>query len=105
MQPTVTPVINFPTLFQNALPTFKFTGKTPGDVISDLLPYIFIIAGLILFGLLIFGGFSLMTSAGSPENTKKAQGKITSALIGFLIIFVAYWLAKILETIFKIQIF
>ena len=84
---------------------FKFAEKTIGDIISALLTYIFAIAGIILFVFLILGGFELLTSAGDPEKAKKAQGRITSALIGFLIIFLAYWLAQILEVIFGITIF
>ncbi len=84
---------------------FTFKEKTVGEIISALLPYVFIIAGLILFAMLIFGGFELLTSAGNPESVKKAQGRITSALIGFLIIFLAYWLTQILEVIFGITIF
>ena len=75
-----------------------------GDIISAFLPYIYVIAGLILFGLLVIGGFGLLTSAGNPDSVKKAQSKIVSALTGFVIIFISYWLAQILEIIFKIQI-
>ena len=39
------------------------------------------------------------------DKEKKAQGKITSALVGFIIIFLAYWLTQALEIIFGIQIF
>jgi len=78
---------------------------TIGKIISALLPYIFALAGLILFIFLIMGGFELLTSGGNPESTKKAQGRITSALIGFLIIFLAYWITQILEVIFGITIF
>jgi len=78
---------------------------TFGEIISNLLPYIFSIAGLILFIFLILGGFELLTSGNNPEKVKKAQGRIASALIGFLIIFLSYWIAQLLEVIFKIQIF
>ncbi|MGB9706506.1 MAG: hypothetical protein ACPLXP_00315 [Microgenomates group bacterium] len=77
---------------------------TLGDIISALLPYVFAIAGVILFALLIFGGFELLTSGGNPETTKKAQGRITFALVGFLIIFLAYWIVQILEVVFGITI-
>jgi len=97
--------INFQQLINQALPTFKFKTGTLGDVISALLPYIFVISGLILFVFLIWGGFELLTSGGDPEKAKKAQARITSALIGFLIIFLAYWLTQILEVIFGISIF
>lgn len=78
---------------------------TIGDIISALIPYILVLAGLILFGFLIFGGFELLTSAGDPKKVQSAQGKITSAIIGFIIIFVAYWLVQILEIIFGLKIF
>jgi hypothetical protein len=78
---------------------------TLGEIISALLTYIFAIAGIILFVFLIMGGFELLTSGGNPESAKKAQGRITSALIGFLIIFLAYWITQILEVIFGIKIF
>jgi len=83
---------------------FEFEGASLGDIISALLPYILVIAGLVLFFMLIAGGFGLMTAAGSPDKTKAAQGKITSAIIGFVIIFISYWLAKILEIILGINI-
>ena len=75
-----------------------------GSIVTELLKYIFVLAGLTLFILLIIGGFSLLTSGGSPDKMKAAQGKITSAVIGFVIIFISYWLVRILEIVFGISI-
>ncbi len=75
-----------------------------GDIISSLLPIIMVLAGLVLFIFLIIGGFGLLTSGGSPEKMKASQGKITSAVIGFVIIFISYWLVRILEIVFGISI-
>jgi len=75
-----------------------------GSIITQLLPYILVLAGLILFILLIIGGFGLLTSGGSPDKVKAAQGKITSAVIGFVIIFISYWLVRILEIVLGISI-
>ncbi len=75
-----------------------------GDIINLLIPYIFTIAGLVLFIMLIMGGFGLLTSGGNPDKVNAAKGKLTSALIGFVIIFVSYWLMKILEIIFGIDL-
>jgi hypothetical protein len=83
---------------------FKFSDGTIGDIISNLLPYVFVLAGLGLFVYLIIGGFQLLTSGGNPEKVKAAQGKITNAIIGFVIIFISYWLVRILEIILGIQI-
>lgn len=83
---------------------FKFTSGTIGDIISALIPYIFVVAGLILFGYLIWGGFEFLTSAGDPEKIKTAQSKLVSAIVGFVIIFASYWLVQILEVVLGISI-
>ena len=77
---------------------FDLSGKTPADVITAILPFVFVIAGLILFVMFIFGGFTIFTSTGNPEKIKQGQGIIVNALIGFLVIFAAYWIIQILET-------
>lgn len=84
---------------------FEFTGGSIGEVISALLPIIFSIAGLLLFGLLIWGGFELLTSAGDPKKVESAKSRLTSAIAGFVIIFIAYWLIQILEVVFGIKVF
>jgi len=76
---------------------------TIGSLLSELLKFAFPIAGLILFAMLIMGGFGLLTSGGNEEAIKKAQGRITSAIIGFVIIFAAYWLIQILQTVLGLQ--
>jgi hypothetical protein len=83
---------------------FNFTYSTLGDIISAFLPYLFVLAGLILFAFLIWAGFEFLTSAGDPEKVKAAQGKLTSAIVGFIIIFAAYWIAQILQIIFGVGI-
>ena len=37
-----------------------------------------------------------MISAGDPKGTQEAKGKITNALVGFLIVFVAYWVVRVI---------
>lgn len=75
-----------------------------GEVITLLLPYVFVIAGLLLFGYLIWGGFEFLTSAGDPEKIKSAQSKLVGAIVGFVIVLASYWLVQILEVIFGISI-
>lgn len=99
--------VDFDAIKPTAFPSGSFAAEaeTLGEVISQIIPYIYIIAGLILFGLLIMGGFSFLTSGGDPKKVEAAQGKITHAVVGFLIIFLSYWLAQLLEILFDIQIF
>jgi len=85
------------------------TGKTPqfdnlGSVISTLLPYIFTLAGLILFLVIIFAGFTMFTSAGNPDKIKKAGQQLTLGIVGFVIIFASYWIAQLVGSIFGLSL-
>ncbi len=89
------------------LPTDPISTKFPniGSVVSAALPYVYVIAGLSMLMMLIFGGVSLMTSAGDPGKTKAGYGKITAGLIGFMIIFVSYFVVQIVEVMLGVKIF
>lgn len=78
-----------------------------GGFISAVLPNVYVIAGIILFILLLGGGIMIIASAGKGESdsTKKGSQAITAALIGFLIIFASYWIIQIVEVITGIDIF
>lgn len=75
-----------------------------GTILGSLLPYLLTIAGLILFGMLVGGGFTMLAGAASQESQEKGKKMITSSLTGFFLIFLAYWIAQILQVIFQIDI-
>lgn len=79
---------------------------TVGELVSVLLSNAYVLAGLLLFILLIFGGFTLIMGAGGGDPQKAEQGKkaVTAAVVGFLIIFLSYWIMKIIETVTGVQI-
>jgi hypothetical protein len=77
-----------------------WSSLTIGGIISALLPFVFVLAGLALFLFLIIGGFQLMTSAGDPKGMESGQKKVMYAIIGFLIIFASFWLVQILQIVF-----
>src|SRR3989338_6203895 len=82
---------------------FNFTGKSLSDVVNAALPYIFAVAGALLLGYLIWGGFDYLTAMGDPKRAQAGKGKITNAVIGFFIIFVAFWLVQIVNYLFKLN--
>lgn len=75
--------------------------KTLGDLVSTILTVSLTTAGILVLFLLIFAGFSMIVGAGSdnPEQAAKGKQAATAALIGFIIIFVSYWIIKMIETI------
>ena len=76
------------------------------DFVSVILFNAIAIASIILLFLLVFGGISMIIGAGqsNPESTAKGKKAITSALIGFLIIFTAYWIIQIVGRIAGLNI-
>lgn len=67
------------------------------SVVTEALKYVFPIAGIILLAYLVWGGFDYLTSMGDAKKAEAARGKITNAIIGFIIIFVAYWIVQLLD--------
>lgn len=59
------------------------------------------IAGIILLFLLIGGGIAIISGAGKSDPKTVEQGKkaATSALIGFIVVFSAYWIVKLIELV------
>ena len=79
---------------------------TLGSIISSLLDNVYLLAGIILFILLIVGGLSFIMGAGeeNPEKAKKGKQAITAALIGFVIIFCSFWIIRIIEVLTGLSI-
>ncbi len=75
-----------------------------GGIINSFLPTLLSVAGLILFGMLVMGGFTMLTGAADKESQEKGKKMVTSSLVGFFVIFLSYWIAQILQVIFKVSI-
>jgi Type IV secretion system pilin len=88
----------------SSVPGFKPILVSPTAIISELLPYALTLAGLILFGMLIIGGFEIMTAATDTKKADAGKARITTAVIGFVIIFAAYWITQILEIMTGVSI-
>lgn len=72
--------------------------KGVGSIVSLFLNIAFVIAGIILLFFFIMGGIGLISSAGKndPQKNEQAKKTITSAVIGFVIVFVSYWIVKLI---------
>jgi len=49
--------------------------------------------------MLILGGYNMMLSGGDPKKAASAKAIITTAAVGFIIIFSAYWIVKIVANV------
>ena len=85
---------------------FGRSGGGIGNFVSIIVSNAVAFAGIILFILLIVGGIMIIAGAGSgnKDQVGKGQKAATSALVGFLIIFIAYWIIRLVESIFGFNI-
>lgn len=76
-------------------------GATIGTLVGMVINIIFTVAGLIVFFYFILGGYQIIAGAGNdnPQSVAKGKETISSAIIGFVVIFVAYWIIRIIEII------
>lgn len=77
--------------------------ETPGGIISSAWPYLFAIAGLILFGMLLWGSMEVMFGAATPKSAEAGKTRITQAIIGFVLLFMVFWIGQIIQQIFGLN--
>lgn len=77
-----------------------------GTFVGLILNIVLIISGLIILFYFILGGIGMISSAGKndPKAAEEAKAKITSAIMGFVIVFVAYWIVKLIGSLLHIII-
>lgn len=68
----------------------KGFAKDLGSVITTLLSFVMGIAALAVFLYLIWGGIQWITSGGEKGKTEEARNKITSAVIGLIVLAASY---------------
>jgi Na+-driven multidrug efflux pump len=71
------------------------------QVTNPLLKNSLTIAGIIFVVLIIAGGIGMIASAGKndPKKAEASQKTITSAIIGFVVVFCAYFIIQIIEVL------
>lgn len=75
---------------------------TTGQLITLWLPNALVLAGIIVFFLIIGAGWQVIMGAGSEASAQdkaKAQAALTYAIIGFLLIVSAYFILQIVGVI------
>ena len=75
------------------------TSSNIGTLLNAINLIIFPLAGLVLLLYLLYGGYNMMLSGGDPKKAASAKGIITTALIGFVVIFLSYWIVRIVGSI------
>lgn len=78
--------------------------NSAGALIAKWLPNVYIAAGIILFFLVLMGGFTMIMSAGNQEKLQQGRKTLTSAVAGFVILFASYWIIQIIQVVTGVPI-
>jgi len=66
-------------------------------LINNILPNIYIAGGIIIFFMILIGGFTIIANAGNADKIADGTKTITSAIIGLLVFFASYWIIQIIQ--------
>ncbi len=78
----------------------KITSGNFGDVVGNLVTFFFIIAIVIALAFLIFGGIKWIFSGGDKTAVESARNTIVAAIVGLIIVFLAFFILNIVTTFF-----
>ncbi len=75
---------------------------TPAQLINVIVRNVFVIAGLFFFFVIFYAGWKFIQSGAKGKEDAKTM--IKTALIGFIVMFAAYWIVQVVEIIVGQQI-
>ncbi len=81
------------------LPEFYFA-----DLISRTIGLLFVFGALAFFFMFLWGAITWILSGGDKAHVENARGRITNALIGFVLMIATFAIVKLIEAFFGIDI-
>ena len=83
--------------FQGSSATRTY-GST-SSLVNNILPNVYIAGGIVIFFMILIGGFTIIANAGNPDKIKDGSKTITSAIIGLAVLFASYWIIQIIQVV------
>jgi hypothetical protein len=74
-------------------------------LLSGLVKLVLVVAALVFFFVLVIGGIQWILSGGDKAGAETARKRITAALVGLAIVFVAWAIGSLINVLFGIDIF
>jgi hypothetical protein len=71
--------------------------KTPGDLVNLIVPNMFVLGGVIILGMTILAGIKYMSN--TSKGAQEAYEIFKNAVIGFVVMFAAYWIVQIIKIV------
>lgn len=92
-------------LESGVLSGFSFSGESIAYVVGAIIPYFLAATGAALVIYIIWGGISLMLSMGDPKAVAAARSKITTGIIGALVVALAFIIMQLIGNILDVEDF
>ncbi len=89
-------------IFQNSTATTEYTGF--GALINNILPNVYLAGGIVIFFMIVFGGFTIISNSGDSHKIADGTKIITSAIIGLLVLFGSYWIIQLIQVLTGVPI-
>lgn len=74
------------------------------SVVRGIIRFILVVAFVVAFIMLLIGGIRWITAGGDEKGVAGARNMITAALIGLVVILVAYAIIRLVEIFFNVSI-
>ena len=92
-------------LFSSSKWLIKLPGSSVDDVVSaKVVPFLnwaIVLSGLVAVIMIVYGGYTFITSAGNPEKVEKGRNVLVAAIIGMIIVFLARVIVELVIDTFK----
>lgn len=79
--------------------TLQFAIPSLGEILTFIIRFFFVMAGLAALLYLLLGAFTWITSGGNKENVEKARDKIQAAIVGIILVVIVVAILATLETV------
>lgn len=82
-------------------PTQKFRAEgLPAKIVSEVLPIILVLGGFLAVVVIVISGIQFVLSGGNPEGAAAAKNRLIYAIVGFIIIILAFAVLQIVNRLF-----
>lgn len=85
-------------------PSVREVYSTPADLITILLPNIYLVASLLLFVYIFVAGFKMVMNPDSKKAKEDGKKSLMYALGGFILLLSVFWIMQIISTITGLEI-
>lgn len=84
--------------------TFASEYTSANTLLNNIVPNVFIAAGIVIFFMVLFGGYKIITGGSDSHQIDEGKKVISSAIMGLIVMFASYWIIQIIQVLTGIPI-